>query len=346
MFLPLDRTLIIAEAGINHDGNIDNAKEMVNVAAEAGADYVKFQSFIAEELVLPKAERSSYIIEGSHEGENFRDLLKRLELSYEEQRELSAHCKTKKIKFLSTAFDLKSLDFLCDEVGCDMIKVASADVTNLRFLEKVADKNLPVILSTGMADIFEIDMALETLNKYGAREIVILHCVSWYPSPAELINLRAMWTLRDRYGLPVGFSDHSLGVELPAAAVAMGARCIEKHFSLDPTAFGPDHKASLSSEQLVGMVNTIRLIEKALGTGGKQPSDISKVELSQRKVHRRSIVTREAIQVGEEFTEDNIDIKRPGTGIEPRRFKEIIGKKAVKNIPPEVLLKENDIGLK
>ncbi|HAT35741.1 MAG TPA: hypothetical protein DCS82_08495, partial [Rhodospirillaceae bacterium] len=299
MFLPLDRTLIIAEAGINHDGDFDAAKKQVDIAVEAGADYVKFQSFVAEELVLPVAERSSYIVEGSHEGESFRDLLKRLELSYEQQKELAEYCQSVGIKFLSTAFDLKSLDVLCDEIGCDIIKVASADLTNLRFLEHCASKNLPIVLSTGMADLPEIDEAMDTLQTAGAREIVILHCVSWYPSPPELINLRAMWTLRDRYGLPVGFSDHSLGTNLPVAAVAMGARCIEKHFTIDQTAFGPDHKASLAPDELIGMVAAIREVEAALGTGGKNPEDISEVEINQRRVHRRSIVTRTSVQKGD-----------------------------------------------
>lgn len=343
MFLPLDRTLIIAEAGINHDGDFDAAKKQVDVAVEAGADYVKFQSFVAEELVLPVAERSSYIVEGSHEGESFRDLLKRLELNYDQQKELAAYCNQSGIKFLSTAFDLNSLDVLCDEIGCDIIKVASADLTNLRFLEHCASKNLPIVLSTGMADLPEIDEALETLQGAGAKEIVLLHCVSWYPSPPELINLRAMWTLRDRYGLPIGFSDHSLGTNLPVAAVAMGARCIEKHFTLDQTAFGPDHKASLSPDELIAMVQGIREVEAALGTGGKNPSDISDVELNQRRVHRRSIVTRAAIQKGETFSSENIDIKRPGTGIEPREFNNIVGKKAARDIQAEVLLESDDI---
>ena len=343
MFLPLDRTLVIAEAGINHDGDLDVAMKQVDVAVEAGADYVKFQSFFAEELVLPVAERSSYIVEGSHEGESFRDLLKRLEISHEEQRKLAAYCREQGIKFLSTAFDLENLDFLCDEIGCDVIKVASADLTNLRFLRHCGTKNLPVILSTGMADIPEIDEALTTLQEAGTKEICILHCVSWYPSPPEIINLRAMHTLRDRYGLPVGYSDHSLGTTLPAAAVAMGARCIEKHYTLDPTAFGPDHKASLSPEELKEMVQRIREVEMALGTGAKGPEDILEVEVNQRRVHRRSVVTRRAIAKGETFTADNLSIKRPGTGLPPREFDRLIGKTASRDLQAEVLLDADDV---
>ena len=343
MFLPLDCTMIIAEAGINHDGDFEAAKKQVDVAVEAGADYVKFQSFVAEELVLPVADRSSYIVEGSHEGESFRDLLKRLELSREEQKELDKYCKSKGIKFLSTAFDLDGLDFLCDEIGCDVIKVASADLNNLRFLRRCATKNLPVILSTGMADLPEIDEALQTLQEAGTKEICILHCVSWYPSTPDMINLRAMHTLRDRYGLPVGFSDHSLGTTLPAAAVAMGARCIEKHYTLDPTAFGPDHKASLSPDELIDMVRRIREVEAALGTGAKGPDDILEIELSQRNVHRRSVVTTKAIAKGETFTSENLSIKRPGRGIQPREFDNIIGKTAARDVQAEVLLEQDDI---
>lgn len=344
MFLPLDKTLVIAEAGINHDGDFAAAKKMVDVAVEAGADYVKFQSFIAEELVIPDAERSSYIVEGSREGEDFRKLLKRLELSYDQQRELSEYCRKKGVKFLSTAFDLKSLDFLCDELKCDVIKVASADLTNHRFLKHCGSKRLPVILSTGMADLPEIDEALEVLRQAGAPSVCILHCVSWYPAPAEIINLRAMITLRDRYGLPVGYSDHSLGTTLPAAAVAMGARCIEKHYTLDPTAFGPDHKASLSPEQLKEMILRIREVEAALGTGGKGPNDIVPIEINQRRVHRRSIVTTRPIRKGEAFTEENIGIKRPGTGLPPKRLSSILGRAAARDVPAEVLLSEQDIG--
>ena len=343
MFLPLNKTLVIAEAGINHDGDLDAAIQLIDAAVAANADCVKFQSFVAEELVLPIAERSTYIVEGSHEGESFRDLLKRLELDRAGQHQLSAYCKSKGIKFLSTAFDLESLDYLCDEIGCDLIKIASADLTNLRFLRHCGTKNLPVILSTGMADLPEIDEALQTLQDAGTKEICILHCVSWYPSPPEIINLRAIHTLRDRYGLPVGYSDHSLGTTLPAAAVAMGARCIEKHFTLDPTAFGPDHKASLSPAELKEMIERIREVEAALGTGGLAPDDIADIELSQRRVHRRSIVTTKSINKGEPFTEENLGIKRPGTGMLPRELDVVLGRPAARDIQAEVLLEFEDV---
>lgn len=343
MFLPLDRTLVIAEAGINHDGDMDAAKKLVDIAVEAGADYVKFQSFVADKLALPEAERSTYIVEGSYEGESFRDLLKRLELSYDQQRELNSYCGDKGIRFLSTAFDRKSLDFLCDEIGCDIIKIASADLTNLRYLRHASTKGLPIILSTGMADLPEIDEALSAMRDAGSEEICLLHCVSWYPSDFDMTNLRAMWTLRDRYGLPVGYSDHTLGTTLPAAAVAMGARVIEKHYTLDPTAFGPDHKASLSPDQLVEMITRIREVELALGTGAKGPDDILEIELSQRRVHRRSVVTTAPIAKGETFSEGNLSISRPGTGIHPREFDFIVGKSAARDVSAEVLLTSEDV---
>jgi N,N'-diacetyllegionaminate synthase len=200
-----------------------------------------------------------------------------------------------------------------------------------------------VILSTGMADLPEIDEALETLQAAGTKEICLLHCVSWYPSPPEIINLRAMHTLRDRYGLPVGYSDHSLGTTLPAVAVGMGARCIEKHYTLDPKAFGPDHAASLSPAELIEMVQRIREVEVAMGTGGLAPSDIGDVELNQRRVHRRSVVTTKAIQKGDVFSEANLGIKRPGTGILPREFDRLLGQTAARDIQAEALLEEEDV---
>ncbi len=343
MFFPWNRTIVIAEAGINHDGNIDTAMQQINVAKTAGADFVKYQSFKAEELVLPEAERSSYIVEGSHPGESFRDLLKRLELSFDQQRALKRECDAQGIKFLSTAFDRDSLDFLCDELHCEVIKIASADLTNLPYLRYVATKRLPIILSTGMGDIGEIDEAMETLRDSGAGEVCLLHCVSWYPTPHEIVNLRAMLTLRDRYRVPVGYSDHTLGTVLPAAAVAMGAQVIEKHFTLDPNAFGPDHNASLSPAELAEMIRSIRKVESALGSGTKAAQDIEEIELGQRRVHRRSVVTTRAVRKGEVFSADNLGIKRPGTGIPPREFDRIVGKRAAKDVPADVLLGESDI---
>ncbi|HIF09224.1 MAG TPA: hypothetical protein EYQ81_04835 [Sneathiellales bacterium] len=315
----------------------------MKVAVEAGADFVKYQSFRAERLVLPEAERSTYIVDGSYEGESFRDLLKRLELTFDQQKTLKKLCEEAGIKFLSTAFDPDGLDFLCEDLKCEVIKIASADLNNLRFLRHAATKKLPIILSTGMADLPEIDEAMDTLKRAGAGEVCLLHCVSWYPAAHDIINLRAMNMLADRYHVPVGYSDHTLGVTLPPTAVGMGATVIEKHYTMDPGAFGPDHAASLSPDELKTMVKMIREVEVALGSGSKSPSDIPDIELSQRRVHRRSVVTTKAIKKGETFSELNLDIKRPGTGIAPREFDEILGKKASVDIPADVLLLPDQI---
>lgn len=343
MYFPWDHTIVIAEAGINHDGNFDTAMKMVQVAKNAGADFVKFQSFVADKVVLSEAERSSYIVEGSHDGESFRDLLKRLELTFDEQRKLKEACDAAGIRFLSTAFDNDSLDFLCDDLDCEVIKIPSGDLTNIPFLRHVAGKKLPVILSTGMADIDEIDYSVSALQQAGVEDLCLLHCVSWYPCPFEIANLNAMLTLKERYGLPVGYSDHTLGPELPAAAVAMGAVCIEKHFTCDPTAFGPDHKASISPEDLHTMVRYIRQVETALGTGAKNAVDIDEIELNQRRVHRRSVVITRPVPKGGVFSHDNLDVKRPGTGIPPRELESIMGRRAARDLDADHLLLPEDI---
>jgi N,N'-diacetyllegionaminate synthase len=343
MYFGPDHTIVIAEAGINHDGDFEKALRMIDVAVEAKADFVKFQTFKADVLVLPEAERSTYIVEGSHEGESFRDLLRRLEQSYDQQRQLKEICDEKGIKFLSTAFDHDSLDFLCDELKCEIIKIPSGDLTNLPFLRHAASKKLPIVLSTGMGDLDEIDEAMETLQSTGAEAICLLHCVSWYPCPMEIANLRAMLTLRDRYGTPVGYSDHTLGVALPPAAVALGARVIEKHYTLDPDDFGPDHKASLSPEELVTMVSLIRDVECGLGSGRKGADSIDDIELNQRRVHRRSIVTTKPVKSGEAFTRENLGLKRPGTGMPPREFEFLLGKTAARDIASDSLLSPADV---
>ena len=344
MYFPWDHTIIIAEAGINHDGDLDKAMAMAEVAAEAGADFVKYQIFKAEGLVIPEAEISSYILEGKHENENFQDVLRRIELSADDHRAVKEVCDGLGIKFLSTAFDHDSLDFLCDDLKCEVIKIASCDLTNPRFLRYAASKKLPIILSTGMGDLPEIDEAMKTLREAGAGEVCLLHCVSWYPCPVEIANLRAMETLRNRYGtVHVGYSDHSLSAALPPAAVAMGASVIEKHFTLDNTAFGPDHKASLMPDDLKEMVRLIRDVEKGLGSGANGPNDIDDIELGQRRVHRRSVVTARPISKGEAFTADNLDLRRPGTGIEPRQLDAILDRTAACDIAGEVLLRPDDI---
>jgi len=342
MFFPSDRTIIIAEAGVNHDGDINKALELVQVAKDANADFVKFQAYRAEKLALPIAEQSSYIIDGSYENESFQDLLKRIEMSFENHRIIKKACDELNIKFLSTAFDNEGLDFLCDEMQCEVIKVASADLTNISFLRHAASKKLPIILSTGMADLQEIDEAIDTLKTNGASEICILHCVSWYPCSYEIANLRAMLTLAERYKLPVGYSDHTLGVDLPPVAVGMGACVIEKHYTIDPTDFGPDHKASLDPTELKEMVSRIRKIETALGDGAKNLENISQTEIKQRRVHRRSVVSSQDIKKGEIFTLDNLDIRRPGTGIKPKELDNILGLPSLNDIEKETLLTISD----
>lgn len=333
------RSLFIAEAGINHDGSIDEAKKMIDAAVDAGADYVKFQTFKANDLVTPTALTSSYIDSGSHKGESFRDLLKRLELSPESHQELKKYCEQKGIKFLSTAFHHDSFDFLM-ELGIDVIKVASGDLTNLPLLKHMASSKLPMIISTGMATLGEIEDALNAVSSMGNNQIILLHCISWYPAPIETTNLLYMQTLKNAFGYPVGFSDHTLGINMAIAARAMGAVCFEKHFTMDSKRFGPDHAASIEPQEMIGLVAGIREVELGFGTTQRM---FSELEIGQRKVHRRSIVVEKDIKKGDVFTTDNLVIKRPGIGLLPKFLDEIIGKKATKDLSREELLSWKDI---
>lgn len=337
---PDARAIFIAEVGINHDGNIETAKKMINVAAEAKADYVKFQSFKAEKLVTPDALKSSYIEQGSRKGESFRDLLKRLELSKDNQKELADYCKARDIKFLSTAFDADSFDYLL-KLGIDVVKVASGDLTNLPFLRHMASSNLPMIVSTGMATLGEIEEAIDTIvNKGGNKQLVLVHCISWYPAEYETANLRFMETLKKAFGFPIGFSDHTLGINMSIAARAMGAIVLEKHFTLDAKQFGPDHAASIEPDQLIELVRGLRQVEAGLGNSSRQ---FSENEINQRKVHHRSIVVSRPIKKGQVFTADNLIIKRPGIGMKPKHWDEVLGKKASHNLEAEQLLNWADI---
>lgn len=333
------RAIFIAEAGINHDGSLEKAKEMVDVASQAGADYVKFQSFKADELVTPNALTSTYIDAGSHKGESFRDLLRRLELSKEDQQVLKDYCDSKKIKFLSTAFDADSFDFLV-KLGTDVVKVASGDLTNIPLLRHMAASKLPMIVSTGMATLGEIEEAIEAITKEGNDKIVLMHCISWYPAEIETTNLRYMKTLKKSFGFPVGYSDHTLGINMTVAARTLGAVVLEKHFTLDAEQFGPDHAASIEPEQLKELIQGIREVEAGLGSTVR---NFSEKELGQRKVHRRSVVVNKPIKEGEVFTDENLTIKRPGTGIRPKYWYKIIGKKAKRNLSKEELLQWPDI---
>lgn len=325
---------IIAEAGVNHNGDIELAKRLIDVAKDAGADAVKFQTFKAENVVTRDAPKADYQIKNTELNESQYDMIKKLELSEDEFRELYEYTREKEILFLSTPFDFESADFL-DELGVPAFKVSSTDLTNLPFLEYLAEKGKPIILSTGMGTLGEIEEAINTIKNAGNEDIILLHCITSYPAKFESLNLRAIQTLKEAFKLPVGFSDHSLGIYAPIAAVALGAVVIEKHFTLDKNLPGPNHKASLNPEELKEMISAIRLIEKALGDGIKRPTP---EEIEIRKVARRSIVARVNIPKGTIITEDMLTFKRPGIGLSPKCYNEIIGRRARRNIEVDELI--------
>ena len=323
----MNRTLIIAEAGVNHNGDINLAKRLIDVAATAGVDYVKFQTFKAEKLVTKSAQRAAYQDANTGDGDSQFEMLKKLELSDDMHIELIQYCGQKNIKFLSTAFDLESMDYL-KSIGITLAKIPSGEITNLPYLRKVAKLFPEIILSTGMADMQEVKDAYNVLIENGAQHdsITILHCNTEYPTPMKDVNLKAMLHIEKELGVKVGYSDHTLGIEVPIAAVAMGACVIEKHFTLDCSMSGPDHAASLESEELIMMVKSIRNIEAAIGGSGiKQPS-LS--ESKNKPIARKSIVAIKEIKKGERYTEQNIGIKRPGTGISPMKWDEFLKKNA------------------
>ncbi|MDR7857540.1 N-acetylneuraminate synthase [Tissierella sp.] len=318
----MDRVFIIAEAGVNHNGSIELAKKLIDKASEAGADAVKFQSFKAEKLVTKDARKAEYQEETTGNKENQFMMIKKLELDYEKHQELMNHCKKMNIMFLSSPFDLESIDLL-DKLGLEIFKIPSGEIINLPYLRKIGELKKKVILSTGMATLGEIESALEILKDSGTNDIIILHCNTEYPTPMEDVNLKAMNTIRDAFKVSVGYSDHTLGIEVPIAAVALGATVIEKHFTLDKNMEGPDHRASLEPDELKTMVDFIRNIEKALGAGIKKPSNSEK---KNKDIARKSIVAQRKIKKGETFSENNLAIKRPGDGISPMKWDEIIGK--------------------
>lgn len=318
---------IIAEAGVNHNGKFSLAKKMVDAAKKAGADAVKFQVFCAERVATEAAEKAAYQKRATGKGKQY-DMLKRLELTRWEFRKLAAHAKRKKIIFLASPFDGESVDFL-GELKVPALKVASGEITNFPLLKHVAEKGKPVILSTGISNLKEVAEALEVMRRAGAKDIVLLHCVSNYPASAEDTNLRAMETMKRKFGLPVGLSDHTLGTAVSIAAVALGACMIEKHFTLNRCLPGPDHKASLEADEFAKMVTRIRDVEKALGDGIKKPT---KSEIAIRKFARRSIVAGVNLKKGTVITRGMLEIKRPGTGIEPKYIDEIVGGTAKTNI--------------
>lgn len=316
--------LIIAEAGVNHNGSKELAKKMVREAKNAGVDYVKFQTFVPENLVSKNAAKAEYQKETTGADESQLQMLKSLALTEDDFIELKAYCEEVGVGFISTPFDLDSLDFL-ETLDMDFWKVPSGEITNLPYLEVIAHTGRKVIMSTGMCEVEEIQQAVEVLEKNGTKDIVLLHCNTQYPTPFEDVNLSAMKHIADISGKEVGYSDHTIGIEVPVAAVAMGATVIEKHFTLDKNMEGPDHRASLEPDELAAMVSAIRNIEKSIGDGNKKRSAS---ETANCAVARKSIVAKCDIKAGETFTADNLTVKRPGTGISPMKWYEVIGTKA------------------
>ena len=327
---------IIAEAGVNHNGDIRLAKKLIDFAAEAGADAVKFQTFKAKNIVSRYAQKANYQKETTGTEENQLQMIRKLELDYKAHQELIDYCNTKKIQFLSSPFDLESIKLLHD-LGLSIFKIPSGEITNLPYLEEIGKYNKQLILSTGMANLDEVKQALQIVIQSGtAKEnICILQCNTEYPTPYRDVNLRAMDTLKETLNVAVGYSDHTRGIEVPIAATALGARIIEKHFTLDRNMPGPDHRASLEPDELKAMVSAIRNIELALGHGRKEPSES---EIKNRDIARKSIVAKTSIKKGEIFSEQNMTVKRPGTGISPMHWYQVIGKTAKQDFNPDELI--------
>lgn len=330
--------MIIAEAGVNHNGSMENAFRLVDAAADAGVDYIKFQTFKAEKLVSGSAKKADYQIQNTRNSEETQlQMLKKLELSQEQHAEIIAYCQKKNIQFFSTAFDLDSLEYL-HKVGLKMVKIPSGEITNLPYLRKAARLFKQVILSTGMTTISEIKDAVSVFTDAGIpkENITILHCNTEYPTPMDDVNLKAMLHIQEVFGTEIGYSDHTLGIEVPIAAVALGASIVEKHFTLDKTMNGPDHSASLEPDELKAMVSAIRNLEKALSGSGMK--EVSPSEQKNMAIARKSIVATKEIHKGELFTEDNIGVKRPGTGISPMQWDEVIGKVSQQDFAEDELI--------
>jgi N,N'-diacetyllegionaminate synthase len=318
---------IIAEAGVNHNGDIELAKKMIDVAVAARADAVKFQTFVAENVVSKFARKAEYQIKNTGNDCSMLQMIRGFALTFADFRELQAYCRGRGIMFLSTAFDLDSVRFL-HELDVPMMKIPSGEITNLPYLIAVANTRRPVIMSTGMSDLGEIEAAVNVLKENGAGDIKLLHCNTEYPTPYEDVNLLAMQTLREKFGCEVGYSDHTPGIEVAVAAVAMGASVIEKHFTLDKGMEGPDHVASLEPDELKAMVLAIRNVEKAFGVPEKK---VSESERRNIEIARKSIVAKKSIKKGDIFSEENITTKRPGSGISPMKWFEVLGKTAVRD---------------
>lgn len=325
----MSKTIIIAEAGVNHNGDLETAKRLIEKAAEAGADYVKFQTFSASEMVTQRAVRADYQIKNSSVVETQLQMLQRLELKREFHQHLIDHSNQCGIKFLSTAFDVDGLNFL-NSLGVELFKIPSGEITNYLLLKAVAGYGKKILLSTGMSTLADIDNALSVLLRCGSRreDITILHCTTEYPAPIDEVNLRVMDTLKRSFGVDVGYSDHTLGIVVPISAVCLGAVIVEKHFTLDRNMEGPDHKASLEPDELVLMIKSIRMVEMTFGDGIKR---VTSSELKNLNIARRSLVANAYIKKGDIFTPQNISVKRPGSGISPMRYDEIIGKVAARD---------------
>lgn len=331
-----DKTLIIAEAGVNHNGKIDIAKLLINEAFACGADAIKFQIFKGENIISKYAKKAKYQLKTTNPDENQLEMIKKLELKEEEFLELKNYCDGVGIIFMASVFDIWSIEFLL-KIGIKIFKIPSGEITNYPYLKYLGSLNKQIIMSTGMANLGEIEDALDILTSSGTKKenITLMHCITEYPSPYEEVNLNAMITLKEAFKMNVGYSDHTLGIEIPIAAVALGAKIIEKHFTLNKNMEGPDHKASLDTSEMKKMIMAIRNLEKALGNGIKKPS-IS--EIKNREVVRKSIVAKKPIKKGELFTKDNITVKRPGTGISPMEWEKILGRKAEKDYEEDDLI--------
>ena len=333
------KTLIIAEAGVNHNGDIKIAKKLIDIAAQAGADLVKFQTFSAGRLVTQGAAKADYQVLATNNTESQHDMLRKLELTESMHHELIAHCTSQKIGFFSTGFDVESINLLV-KLGQELFKIPSGEITNLPYLQHIGKLNKTVILSTGMSNMNEIEAAINVLEDSGTNrsKITVLHCTTAYPVPMPDVNLRAMQSIQSEFNVAVGYSDHTLGIEIPIAAVALGATVIEKHFTTDRSLPGPDHKASLEAPELKSMIEGIRNVEKALGNGIKRlmPSEITNLSIA-----RKSIVASQPIHAGVLFTEHNLTAKRPGTGISPMDWDKLVGTTANRDYLADELIDES-----
>lgn len=330
----MSNIFVIAEAGVNHNGDIAIAKKLVDTAVWAGADAVKFQTFHAEKLVCRTAKKAEYQMETTQKAESQFDMLKKLELTPDMHEQLINYCKDRKIKFLSTPFDIESMDYLV-RCGVDIIKIPSGEITNYPYLVNAGKTRRKVILSSGMSSLNEVRDAVCILRENGSMDITVLHCNTEYPTPYEDVNLRAMQTIKDELGVSVGYSDHTAGIEIPIAAAALGAAVIEKHFTLNKNMEGPDHKASLEPDELRKMIRAIRNIELSLGDGRKIPSASEKKNMT---IVRKSIVAKRDITQGEILTEENITTKRPGNGLSPMRWREVMGTKAIRDFKEDDMI--------